>query len=156
MIKNQSRQTSSVLEQKVLLDITEKGWIGILTPSETSYDIIVDMGVVDGKREFVTIQVKDELRTSSRPSPEKENESVSVGGKNRNSYWYYDEDVTYLASLNKNAEVEYIHKEDYKYKLPKQLKSAGRTKFPTNEKMIKYRTPEIVNDKFEPLKEHYA
>ena len=36
MIKNKSRQTYSVLEQKVLLDITEKGWIGIPTPPETT------------------------------------------------------------------------------------------------------------------------
>ena len=44
------------------MDITEKGWIAIETPPETSYDIIVDMGVIDGKREFVTIQVKKDLR----------------------------------------------------------------------------------------------
>jgi len=156
MIKNQSRQTSALITLDVQKDITSRGWLCMRSEEEAVYDLIVDMGIIDGKREFVTIQVKNELRTSSRQSPEKENEPVSVGGKNRNSYWYYDEDVTYLASLNKNAEVEYIHKEDYKYKLPKQLKSAGRTKFPTNEKMIKYRTPEIVNDKFEPLKEHYA
>ena len=156
MIKNQSRQTSALITLDVQKDITSRGWSCMRSEEEAVYDLIVDMGIIDGKREFVTIQVKNELRTSSRQSPEKENEPVSVGGKNRNSYWYYDEDVTYLASLNKNAEVEYIHKEDYKYKLPKQLKSAGRTKFPTNEKMIKYRTPEIVNDKFEPLKEHYA
>jgi hypothetical protein len=154
MIKNKSRQTSSVLEQKVLLDITEKGWIGILTPSETSYDIIVDMGVVDGKREFVTIQVKTSLRTTSRSGGA--NEPVSKNGKNRNSYSYYDEDVTYLASLNKFGEVEYIHKDDYKYMTTSQLSRANRSAFPTNEKMIKYRTLEIVNDKFEPLKEHYA
>ena len=138
MIKNKSRQTSSVLEQKVLLDITEKGWIGIPTPPETSYDIIVDMGVVDGKREFVTIQVKTSLRTTSRSGGA--NEPVSKNGKNRNSYSYYDEDVTYLASLNKFGEVEYIHKDDYKYMTTSQLSRASRTTFPINEEMYGYRS----------------
>ena len=41
MIKEQSKQTYFLLEQKVLLDITEKGWIGIPTPPETPYDIVV-------------------------------------------------------------------------------------------------------------------
>ena len=138
MIKEQSKQTYFLLEQKVLLDITEKGWIGILTPPETSYDIIVDMGVVDGKREFVTIQIKKDLRTTSRPSSGK-NEPVSTNGKNRNSYYYYDEDITYLASLNNYGEVEYIHKEDYKYKTPAQLKKANRSNFPINSNMTSYR-----------------
>ena len=138
MIKNKSKQTGFLVEQKVLLDITEKGWIGIPTPSETSYDLIVDMGVVDGKREFVTIQVKDELRTSSRPSPEKENEPVSVGGKNRNSYWYFDKDVTYLATV-KNGEVIYYHKSDYQKLSPKELKRTNQSSFPTNESMFSYR-----------------
>ena len=129
-----------MLEQKVLLDITEKGWIGILTPSETSYDIIVDMGLFDGKRKFVTIQIKKDLRSTSRPSGGKD-EPVSTNGKNRNSYNYYDEDVTYLASLNKYGDVEYIHKEDYKYKTEAQLKKANRTNFPINSNMTSYRKP---------------
>ena len=61
MIKERSKQTYFLLQQKVLMDITEKGWIAIETPPETSYDIIVDMGVIDGKREFVTIQVKKDF-----------------------------------------------------------------------------------------------
>ena len=140
MIKEQSKQTYFLLEQKVLLDITEKGWIGILTPSETSYDIIVDMGLFDGKRKFVTIQIKKDLRSTSRPSGGKD-EPVSTNGKNRNSYNYYDEDVTYLASLNKYGDVEYIHKEDYKYKTEAQLKKANRTNFPINSNMTSYRKP---------------
>ena len=32
------------------MDITEKGWIAIETPPETSYDIVVDMGLVDEQR----------------------------------------------------------------------------------------------------------
>ena len=137
MIKNKSKQTGFLVEQKVLLDITEKGWIGIPTPSETSYDLIVDMGVVDGKREFVTIQMKKDLRTTSRSGSG--NEPVSKNGKNRNSYSYYDEDVTYLASLNKFGEVEYIHKDDYKYMTTSQLSRANRSSFPWNQEMYPYR-----------------
>ena len=140
MIKEQSKQTYFLLEQKVLMDITQKGWIGISTPPETSYDIVVDMGVVDGKREFVTIQIKKDLRTTSRPGNGK-SEPVSRNGKNRNSYNYYDEDVTYLATLNKYGDVEYIHKEDYKYKTESQLKKANRSSFPINSCITSYRKP---------------
>ena len=87
MIKQQSKQTYFLLEQKVLLDITEKGWIGIPTPPETPYDIVVDMGIMDGVRKFVTIQIKQTLRTTSRPGNGK-NEPVSINGVNRNSYNY--------------------------------------------------------------------
>jgi hypothetical protein len=55
MIKNQSDQTAGGLEQKVKLDITEKGWVVSEPIMPTSYDLIVDMGIVDGKREFVTM-----------------------------------------------------------------------------------------------------
>ena len=140
MIKEQSKQTYFLLEQKVLMDITQKGWVGISTPPETSYDIVVDMGVVDGKREFATIQIKKSLRTTSRPGNGK-GEPVSTNGISRNSYNYYDEDVTYLASLNKYGDVEYIHKEDYKYKTESQLKKANRSSFPINSHMTSYRKP---------------
>ena len=139
MIKEQSKQTYFLLEQKVLMDITQKGWVGISTPPETSYDIVVDMGVVDGKREFVTIQIKKDLRTTSRPG--NGSEPVSKNGKNRNSYNYYDEDVTYLATLNKYGDVEYIHKEDYKYKTESQLKKSNRSSFPINSCITSYRKP---------------
>ena len=145
MIKEQSKQTYFLLEQKVLLDITEKGWIGILTPSETSYDIIFDMGLFDGKRKFVTIKIKKDLRSTSSPSGGKD-EPVSTNGKNRNSYNYYDEDVTYLASLNKYGDVEYIHKEDYKYKTSAQLKKANRSNFSTNFNMTSYRKPQQIDN----------
>ena len=138
MIKEQSKQTYFLLQQKVLMDITEKGWIAIETPPETSYDIVVDMGLVDEQRKFVTIQVKKDLRTTSRPNGGKD-EPVSTNGKNRNSYYYYDEDVTYLASLNNFGDVEYIHKDDYKYKTPAQLKKANRSSFPINHNMSSYR-----------------
>ena len=145
MIKEQSKQTYFLLEQKVLTDITEKGWLGIPTPPETSYDIIVDMGSVDGKRQFVTIQIKKELRTTSRPA-EGKGEPVSTNGIKRNSYSYYDEDVTYLASENKFGDIEYIHKKDYKYLSPKQLKFANRTNFPINSHMTSYRKSRQENN----------
>ena len=138
MIKNKSKQTYTLLEQKVLMDITKKGWIGIPTPPETPYDIIVDMGSVDGKRKFVTIQVKQKLRTTSRPG-NVGGEPVSTNGISRNSYNYYDEDITYIASENKFGDIEYIHKEDYKYLSRKQLKSANRIKFPINCNMTSYK-----------------
>ena len=127
-----------MLEQKVLMDITQKGWLAIPTPPETPYDLIVDMGVVDSKREFITIQIKSTLRTTSRPQPGK-SEPVSANGKNRNYYNYYDEDVTYLAGENKYGDVEYIHKNDFKYLTPKQLKYANRSNFPVNTSMTSYR-----------------
>jgi hypothetical protein len=145
MIKEQSKQTYFLLEQKVLLDITEKGWIGIPTPPETPYDIVVDMGIVDNKKEFVTIQIKKDLRTTSRSNSGK-GEPVSTNGKNRNSYYYYDEDVTYLASLNNYGDVEYIHKEDYKYKTPAQLKKANRSSFPVNHNMSSYRKTKHIDN----------
>ena len=58
---------------------------------------VLDFGLDDsGQRKFATVQVKKNLRTTSRPGGGK-GEPVSAGGKNRNSYNYYDEDVTYLA-----------------------------------------------------------
>ena len=140
MIKNKSKQTYFLLEQKVLFDIISKGWIAILTPPETPYDLIVDMGIMDGVRKFVTIQIKKTLRTTSRPGNGKD-EPVSTNGISRNSYNYYDEDVTYLASLNKYGDVEYIHKEDYKYKTESQLKKANRSSFPINSCITSYRKP---------------
>ena len=140
MIKEQSKKTYFLLEQKVLMDITEKGWIGIPTPPETPYDIVVDMGVIDGQREFATIQIKKSLRTTSRPGNGK-GEPVSTNGISRNSYNYYDEDVTYLASVNKYGDIEYIHKDDYKYKTPKQLIKANRSNFPINSSTTSYRKP---------------
>ena len=133
MIKNKSRQTAAMITLDVQKDITSRGWSCMRSEEEAVYDLIVDMGIVDGKREFVTIQVKTSLRTTSRSGGA--NEPVSKNGKNRNSYSYYDEDVTYLASLNKFGEVEYIHKDDYKYKTTKQLKSANRSNFPWNQEM---------------------
>tara|TARA_R110000737_G_scaffold338412_1_gene359416 strand:- start:359 stop:751 length:393 start_codon:yes stop_codon:yes gene_type:complete len=106
---------------------------------ECSYDLIVDMGIEDGTRAFETIQVKTSVRTSSRPiSKDGITERVSVGGKPRNSYWYYDEDVTYIATVVDN-EVVYWHKKDYLKKSPAKLKSSPTYDFPLNASMVSYR-----------------
>ena len=146
MIKNQSKQTYFLLEQKVLMDITQRGWIGIPTPPETSYDIIVDMGVVDGKRKFVTVQIKKVLRTTSRPGYGK-SERVSLNGKNRNSYNYYDEDVTYLAHEDSNGKIQYIHKNQYTYLNQAQVKNCNPSDFPINVNMYSYSEPKEKLDK---------
>ena len=147
MIKEQSKQTYFLLEQKVLLDITERGWVGILTPSETPYDIIVDMGIFDDRKKFVTIQVKKDLRTTSRPSGGK-GEPVSSNGKDRNSYYYYDKDVTLLATYDfKKQRAIYIHKNDYKYLKPKDLKKVNEYNFPINENMSSYRKTNSTSPK---------
>ena len=139
MIDNQSRKTSQTITLQVQLDITDRGWLVMRGEEESPYDLIVDLGLDEsGCRNFVTIQVKKDLRTSSRPSPEKENEPVSVGGKNRNSYWYFDKDVTYLATV-KNGEVIYYHKSDYQKLSPTELKRANQSIFPINENMFSYR-----------------
>ena len=139
MIDNQSRKTAQTITLQVQLDITDRGWLVMRGEEESPYDLIVDLGLDESDcRNFVTIQVKKDLRTSSRPSPEKENEPVSVGGKNRNSYWYFDKDVTYLATV-KNGEVIYYHKSDYQKLSPTELKRANQSIFPINKNMFSYR-----------------
>ena len=137
MIKNKSKQTYFTLEQEVKLDIIKKGWIVMDTPAETSYDLIVDLGLKNNTRSFVTIQVKTDLRTTSRRGTS--GEPVSSNGISRNSYYYYDEDVTYLASKNKYGEIFYVHKNDYKKKTEKELKYANKSVFPINKNMTNYR-----------------
>ena len=138
MIGNKSRQTAALLTLKIQLDLTEKGWSVMRSEEEAPYDLIVDFGVNDsGQREFVTVQVKKDLRTTSRPGGGK-GEPVSSGGKNRNSYNYYDEDVTYLATV-KDDKVIYYHKDQYKYSTTKELKKLEEAIIPVNKKMSNYR-----------------
>ena len=138
MIGNKSRQTAALLTLKIQLDLTEKGWSVMRSEEEAPYDLIVDFGVNDsGQREFVTVQVKKDLRTTSRPGGGK-GEPVSSGGKNRNSYNYYDEDVTYLATVKKDK-VIYYHKDQYKYSTTKELKKLEEAIIPVNKKMSNYR-----------------
>jgi len=141
MIPNQSKQTSSVLEQKVLLDVLENGWIGIPCPPEAQFDIVADLGSIDGQRKLVTIQVKQKPRTTSRAN---NGESDDVHGKTRNSYSYYDMGVDYLAT-EENGKIVYIHRDDFHHLKESELKHAKRISFPKNEKMYSYRKP--VDDK---------
>ena len=137
MIKNKSKQTYFTLEQEVKLDIIKKGWIVMDTPAETSYDLIVDLGLKNNTRSFVTIQVKTDLRTTSRRGTS--GEPVSSNGISRNSYYYYDEDVTYLSTVNKHGRVVYYHKDTYRYMSSTQLKKSNECIFPINDKMQGYR-----------------
>ena len=139
MIENQSRQTSARILQLIKLDITDKGWYVMDAPEECPYDLVADIGYENGNRIIITIQVKKNLRTTSRPSGGK-GEPVSDNGKYRNSYYYYDKDVTLLATYDfKKQRAIYIHKNDYRYLKPKELKKANEYNFPTNENMSSYR-----------------
>ena len=99
MIENQSRQTSARILQLIKLDITDKGWYVMDAPEECPYDLVADIGYENGNRIIITIQVKKNLRTTSRPSGWK-GEPVSDNGKYRNSYYYYAKDVTLLATYD--------------------------------------------------------
>ena len=145
MIENQSRQTSARILQLIKLDITDKGWYVMDAPEECPYDLVADIGYENGNRIIITIQVKKNLRTTSRPSGGK-GEPVSDNGKYRNSYYYYDKDVTLLATYDfKKQRTIYIHKNDYRYLKPKELKKANEYNFPTNENMSSYRKTNSTN-----------
>ena len=145
MIENQSRQTSARILQLIKLDITDKGWYVMDAPEECPYDLVADIGYENGNRIIITIQVKKNLRTTSRPSGGK-GEPVSDNGKYRNSYYYYDKDVTLLATYDfKKQRAIYIHKNDYRYLKPKELKKANEYNFPTNENMSSYRKTNSTN-----------
>jgi hypothetical protein len=120
MIENQSRITGEVVQQTIKLDLTKRGFFVMEGPLEAPYDLVVDIGLVDGKQIFKTIQVKTNIRTTSRPGNGK-GEPVSTNGKNRNSYNYYDKDISFLASLDEHGEPYYIEKEKYKYKSSSEL-----------------------------------
>ena len=138
MIDNKSRQTAALITLDVTRDITSKGWICMRSEEEAPYDLIVDMGLDNNKRVFATIQVKKDLRTTSRPNGGK-GEPVAKNGKDRNSYNYYDEDVTYLSTVNKHGRVVYYHKDTYRYMSSTQLKKSNECIFPINDKIQGYR-----------------
>ena len=145
MIENQSRQTSARILQLIKLDITDKGWYVMDAPEECPYDLVADIGYENGNRIIITIQVKKNLRTTSRPSGGK-GEPVSDNGKYRNSFYYYDKDVTLLATYEfKKQRAIYIHKNEYKYLKPKDLKKVNEYNFPINENMSSYRKTNSTN-----------
>ena len=146
MIKNKSRMTAAMITLDVQKDITSKGWSCMRSEEEAPYDLIVDIGLNnDNQREFATIQVKKELRTTSRPNGGK-GEPVARNGKDRNSYNYFDEDVTYLATVNKHGRVVYYHKNQYQYLTPTQLKRTNESIFPMNNKVQGYRVNTQLNE----------
>ena len=146
MIGNKSRQSSEIVFQEVKLDIIKRGWFVCEAPEEAPYDLVVDLGLDEkNERIWYTVQVKTDLRTTSRPSGGK-NEPVSSNGKNRNSYYYYDKDITLLSTYDfKKERVIYIHKDDYRYLKPSELKKLNEYNFPTNENMSSYRKTNSTN-----------
>tara|TARA_A100001388_G_C28506473_1_gene374145 strand:- start:42 stop:563 length:522 start_codon:yes stop_codon:yes gene_type:complete len=154
MIENKSRKTSGLQESRVKIDILERGWIVMDAPAEAPYDLVVDMGLEHyGKRIFWSIQVKEELRTTNRPVKKNMSirdgdcnwEPVSKGGKGRNWYYYYDKDVTLLASYDeKLGRVKYVHKDQYRYCTPGELKKVNEFNYPVNELMYSYKKPTTV------------
>tara|TARA_B100001175_G_C18948339_1_gene374704 strand:- start:8 stop:478 length:471 start_codon:yes stop_codon:yes gene_type:complete len=140
MMENQSRQTAEITLQEVKLDLIKRGWFVSNAPEEAPYDLAVDLGLDEkNERIWYTVQVKTDLRTTSRPSEGKD-EPVSSNGKNRNSYYYFDKDITLLATYDfKKQRVIYIHKNDYGYLKPGKLKKANEYNFPINENMTPYR-----------------
>ena len=145
MIENQSRKNSAKVLQLIKLDITDRGWYVMDAPEECPYDLAADIGYKNDNRVIITIQVKKNLRTTSRPSGGK-GEPVSDNGKYRNSYYYYDKDVTLLATYDfKKQRVIYIHKNDYGYLKPGKLKKSNEYNFPINENMTPYRKNILTN-----------
>ena len=145
MIENQSRKNSAKVLQLIKLDITDRGWYVMDAPEECPYDIAAEIGYKNGNRVILTIQVKKDLRTTSSPSGGK-GEPVSSNGKDRNSYHYYDKDITLLATYDfKKQRVIYIHKNDNKYLKPKELKKTNEYNFPINENMYSYRKTDSIN-----------
>ena len=148
MMENKSRQTAQINLQQVKLDIIKRGWFVCEAPEEAPYDLAVDLGLDEkNERIWYTVQVKTDLRTTSRPSNGK-GEPVSSNGKDRNSYYYYDKDITLLATYDfKKQRVIYIHKNDYRYLKPKDLKKVNEYNFPINENMSSYRKTNSTSPK---------
>ena len=113
MILGKSRISGEITHHRIKLDLLSKGWLPIDAAIEQPFDIIIDMGLISDKREFQTIQVKSwkTLKTCSRPQGGVE--KVSEGGKERNSYWYYDEGIDWIATVNNDNIVMYWSRELY-------------------------------------------
>ena len=144
---SQSRLTAVTTHTKVKLDLISKGWIPTDAAEEQPFDIVVDMGLDDKteKRIFETLQVKawKSLKTSSRTGYV---EKVSKDGKQRNSYWYFDQYIDWIVSVNpKTDSVVYWNRNTYKKKTAAQLKKTTPNNFPENQGVYRYASPvEIV------------
>ena len=144
----QSRLTGLKTQHIVEGDILNRGWQPIRAELEQPYDIIVDVGIDLEKegRIFQTIQVKSwgTLKTNSRPYTECE--TVSVNGKKRNNYDYYDEYIDWIASFNPTSKrVVYWSRNAYQKKSESQLKKTVPEEFPINENVSSYRNPTYQN-----------
>ena len=144
MIQAKSRITGEITHHQIKLDLLSKGWLPIDAALEQPFDIIIDMGLISDKREFQTIQVKSwkTLKTCSRPQGGVE--KVSEGGKERNSYWYYDEGIDWIATVNYDNIVMYWSRELYQYKSSGQLKKTTPIEFPNNDEVYAYRKPLLL------------
>tara|TARA_B100001559_G_C16401226_1_gene575882 strand:+ start:263 stop:769 length:507 start_codon:yes stop_codon:yes gene_type:complete len=142
---NKSRITARITHDKVKLDLLARGWIPIDAAEEQPFDIILDVGIHDDARLFQTIQVKTwtSLKTSSRVF--NSFEPVSLGGKARNSYNYYDQHIDWIATVKENEDrVVYWNRDTYQYKTSSQLKKTTPIDFPINHKVYDYTKPETV------------
>ena len=150
LIIAQSRLSAAETHCRVRFDIIQRGWIPTNAEEEQPFDMVVDMGIVSNKREFQTIQVKSwtTLKTSSRPQSKRVIEKVSINGKERNSYWYYDEGIDWIVTVNYNGIVMYWSREVYQKKSAGQLKKTTPIEFSINKEVYAYRKPlsiELIN-----------
>ena len=142
---NKSRITARITHDKVKLDLLSRGWLSIEAAEEQPFDLIVDVGIHNDTRLFQTIQVKSwtSLKTSSRVTTTIE--PVSLGGKARNSYDYYDQYIDWIATVIENEDrVVYWNRDTYQKKTQNQLKKTTPINFPINDDVYDYAKPEIV------------
>ena len=142
---NKSRITARITHDKVKLDLLSRGWLSIEAAEEQPFDLIIDVGIHNDARLFQTIQVKSwtSLKTCSRVATTFE--PVSLGGKARNSYNYYDQYIDWIATVKENEDrVVYWNRDTYQKKTPNQLKKTTPINFPINEDVYDYVKPETV------------
>ena len=144
MIQAKSRITGEITHHQIKLDLLSRGWLPIDAALEQPFDIIIDMGLISDKREFQTIQVKSwkTLKTCSRPVGGIE--KVSEGGKERNTYWYYDQCIDWIATVNPDNNVIYWNRDVYQKKEAGILKKTSPVKFPINKDVFAYKKPSPI------------
>jgi len=144
VIINKSRLSAKITHDKVKLDLLARGWMPLDAAEEQPFDIILDVGIHDDVRLFQTIQVKswNSLKTCSRPDAI---EPVSLGGKTRNSYYYYDQCIDWIATVKENEDrVVYWDRDTYQRKTSTQLKKTTPLHFPTNDDIYDYVKPQQI------------
>lgn len=93
-----SNKTADLSEALVYADIINRGWM-VLTPSsrDSVYDFVVDLGDRFEKVQVKTITGKT-IQTTNRGSSAGK-ETVSTGGKVRNSFSYADKEIDWLVGV---------------------------------------------------------